>query len=71
MNTRMNEDLAWLRVQDMQREAENRRLMAGPSSSPTMATLRRLAVRTLARFRTRQAADHTGPRASAETRHHA
>ena len=28
MGSRMNEDLAWLRVQDRQREVENRRLKA-------------------------------------------
>jgi len=26
MNQHMNEDIAWLRLQDLQREAENRRL---------------------------------------------
>lgn len=38
MNSRMNEDLAWLRVQDMQREAENRRLMAAMRRSAGMTT---------------------------------
>ena len=40
----MNHEMAWLRVQDMQREAENRRLAAGRPSS-TMAALKRLAAR--------------------------
>jgi hypothetical protein len=39
MNSRMNEDLAWLRVQDVQREVENRRLMAGaPSGNLAVST---------------------------------
>jgi hypothetical protein len=40
-----NEDIAWLRLQDMQREAENRRLIAGRRPSATMAVLRRLLAR--------------------------
>lgn len=71
MNSRMNEDLAWLRVQDMQREAENRRLMAGAPSSPTMAAARRIVVRALARVRSREAANQPVGRRTAETRHHA
>ena len=38
----MNHEIAWLRLQDMQREAENRRLTAGRPSA-TMAALKRLA----------------------------
>jgi len=37
----MNHEIAWLRLQDMQREAENRRLTAGRPSA-TMAALKRL-----------------------------
>ena len=40
----MNHEIAWLRLQDMQREAENRRLTAG-RPSVTMAALKRLAAR--------------------------
>ena len=29
MNRYTNEDIAWLHLQDLQREAENRRLVAG------------------------------------------
>lgn len=41
----MNEDVAWLRLQDMQREAENRRLIAAGRPSATMAALKRLVAR--------------------------
>jgi hypothetical protein len=40
----MNHEMAWLRLQDMQREAENRRLTAGRPSG-VMAALKRLAAR--------------------------
>ena len=40
----MNHEMAWLRVQDMQREAENRRLTAGRPSATT-AALKRLVAR--------------------------
>ena len=40
----MNHEIAWLRLQDMQREAENRRLTAG-RTSPAMAALKRLVSR--------------------------
>jgi hypothetical protein len=39
-----HEDMAWLRLQDMQREAENRRLIARRPSA-TMAALKRLLAR--------------------------
>jgi hypothetical protein len=42
MNRYQNEDVAWLRLQDMQREAENRRLTAGGGTSNPVGTLRRL-----------------------------
>jgi hypothetical protein len=45
----MDEDLAWLRVQDMQREAENRRLMAGSPWAGAVSALSRRIFRSLAR----------------------
>jgi len=71
MNGRMNEDLAWLRVQDMQREAENRRLMSGASSSRTVSAIGRLIVRTIANVRSREAATQTVARRTVKTQHHA
>lgn len=41
----MDEDVAWLRLQDTQREAENRRLVAAGRPSATMAALKRLVAR--------------------------
>ena len=41
----MNEDAAWQRLQDMQREIENSRLMAEGQPDATLQLLRRLAVR--------------------------
>ncbi|HSS93813.1 MAG TPA: hypothetical protein VLR46_07465 [Candidatus Dormibacteraeota bacterium] len=41
----MNEDTAWQRLQDLQREMENSRLMAAGQPQAAMATLRRLAAR--------------------------
>ena len=69
MNSRMNEDLAWLRVQDIQREAENRRLMAGGPSLGVKAALGRLIVRILSVAQSRR----TRPVAPSpsEIRHHA
>jgi hypothetical protein len=40
-----HEDIAWLRLQDLQREAENRRLMAGGRWPATLAMVRRLLAR--------------------------
>jgi hypothetical protein len=37
-----NEEVAWLHVQDLQREAENRRLIAGERQSPPTSFVRRL-----------------------------
>jgi hypothetical protein len=71
MNSRMNEDLAWLRVQDKQREAENRRLMAGPRSPGRMRTLGRFIVRILADAWSRRSATQSVARPPIETRHHA
>jgi hypothetical protein len=42
MNRYQNEDVAWLRLQDMQREAENRRLTAGGGTSNLAGALRRV-----------------------------
>lgn len=41
----MNEDAAWQRVQDLQREIENSRLMATGQPRATLELLRRLAAR--------------------------
>ena len=71
MYSRMNEDLAWLRLQDMQREAENRRLMSGTSTSGAESALRRLMVRTLAVVRSRTRAARSVARATVESQHHA
>ena len=42
MNRYANEDVAWLHVQDMQREAENRRLAAGGRQPSMLAAVRRV-----------------------------
>jgi hypothetical protein len=42
MNPFLNEEIAWLRLQDVQREAENRRLTARARPRPEKAALRRL-----------------------------
>jgi hypothetical protein len=41
----MNEDAAWQRLQDLQREMENSRLMAAGQPQAAMATLRKLSAR--------------------------
>jgi hypothetical protein len=41
----LNEDAAWQRLQDMQREMENRRLMAAGRPHVTLGTIRQLAAR--------------------------
>jgi hypothetical protein len=66
----MNEDLAWLRVQDMQREVENRRLMSDTSSSRTVSAIGRLIVRTIANVRSRETATQTVARRTVKTQHH-
>ena len=70
MNSRINEDLAWLRVQDLQREAENRRLMAGPRSRGWMPALGRLIARTHAAAWSRGSATQPVARRSVESQHH-
>jgi hypothetical protein len=72
MNPFLNEEVAWLRVQDMQREAENRRLTARPRSEKS--ALRRLfdALAGWSRLRTRTRAttglpDHHAAAASADS----
>lgn len=66
----MNEDLGWLRVQDMQREAENRRLVAG---SPWFgaSALGRLIFRNLANVRSERSATRSVVRPTVDPRHHA
>jgi hypothetical protein len=49
MNQYVNEDMAWLRLQDVQREAENRRLTAGGRRPALIQTVRRLFARTARR----------------------
>jgi hypothetical protein len=49
MNQYMNEDIAWLRLQDFQREAENRRLVAAVRRPTPIRTIRRLLARTARR----------------------
>jgi len=67
----MNEDLAWMRVQDMQREAENRRLMAGSPLFGALSALGRVILRSLANARSRRTATQSVARPIVETRHHA
>ncbi len=45
MHQHINEDAGWQRLQDIQREMENRRLLAAGQPSATLETLRRLATR--------------------------
>jgi hypothetical protein len=45
MHQYMNEDEAWQRLQDIQREMENRHLTAAGQPHATFETLRRLAAR--------------------------
>jgi hypothetical protein len=75
MNSRMNEDLAWLRVQDMQREAENRCLMAGSHRPKRLAArtakLGLRVVRTLSAFVSRRAGAQTVAPSVTKSRHHA
>jgi hypothetical protein len=70
MNSRMNEDLAWLRVQDMQREAENRRLTAGVPSWRAKSATSRLIVRALASVSSRKVASPAAARPTVETSPH-
>ena len=55
MHQYMNEDLAWLRLQDLQREAQNRRLIAGARRPATRTALRRLIEWSVAAVRPREA----------------
>ncbi len=45
MHQFMNEDEAWRRLQDLQREMENRRLMAAGQVNATFGTIKQLAAR--------------------------
>lgn len=45
MHPFINEDVAWQRLQDIQREMENRRLTAAGQPHATLDTLRQLATR--------------------------
>jgi hypothetical protein len=56
MNQYMNEDLAWLHLQDLQRESENRRLLAAAARPfSAVAALRRLFDRSVAAVRPHEA----------------
>jgi len=70
MNSRMNEDLAWLRVQDRQREVENRRLVEGAPSSRAASAIRRIIAGAIAGARSRRA-PQAPARAAIKTQHHA
>lgn len=50
MNQYANEDMAWLRLQDLQREAENRRLVAKGRRPTLIHELRRRFARTARRL---------------------
>jgi hypothetical protein len=50
MNQHMNEDIAWLRLQDLQREAENRRLAVRGHRPALIPAMRRLFARTARRL---------------------
>ncbi|MEA2628473.1 MAG: hypothetical protein QOJ10_933 [Chloroflexota bacterium] len=50
MNQYVNEDMAWLRLQDFQREAENRRLAARGRRPALIHELRRRFARTARRL---------------------
>ena len=71
MSSRMNEDLAWLRLQDMQREAENRRLTSPQPTPRAILALRRLILRTVVRAGSREPAAQPAARPTVENRHHA
>ena len=71
MNSRLDEDLAWLRVQDLQREAENRRLVAGPRSARLMPALGRLMALIIANTWSRRTATQPVARQSVDSQHHA
>lgn len=64
-----NEEIAWLRLQDLQREAENRRLTTRPSA--TKAALHRLFARASAAIRPREAGAQPVAVPAAECLHHA
>ena len=55
MHQYTNEDLGWLRLKDMQRESENRRLIAGERHSAMLHSVRRLIARTARKRRPRAA----------------
>jgi hypothetical protein len=53
-----NEEVAWLHVQDMQREAENRRLIAARRPLAIRAGLRRLLARATGSRQSSQPVEH-------------
>jgi len=64
-----NEEIAWLRLQDLQREAENRRLTARPSA--TMAAIHRLFARASAAIQPLETGAQPAVVQGAECLHHA
>jgi hypothetical protein len=68
MNRYSNEELAWLHLQDVQREAENRRLLAGAGASSTLAALRWLFSRMRAALQPGESRVEPTSAASAECR---
>jgi hypothetical protein len=49
MHQHINHDVAWLRLQDAQRETENRQLLAGERRSAVIAAIKRVFGRSAAR----------------------
>jgi hypothetical protein len=49
MHQHINQDVGWLRLQDAQRETENRQLLAGECRSAVIAAIKRVFGRTVAR----------------------
>jgi len=71
MNSHSNEDPAWLAVQDMQRESENRRLLARSPSFGAISALGRLIFRSFAGILSHRPASRSVARPTVETQHHA
>lgn len=49
MHQHIDQDIAWLRLQDAQRESENRQLLAGEHPSAVVAAIKRVFRRPAAR----------------------
>ena len=68
MNQYMNEDIAWLHLQDLQRESQNRRLLAAARPFSAVAALRRLFDRSVAAVRPHEARVEEPADASGDSR---